>query len=287
VSGRAGTASLSSVVALTLLLGPARDALAWGLVAHRMVNEEAIAAVPEPLRAFLRAHREELSDRAVEPDTILKERDGQREKVRHFIDLDLYGPAPFAALPHSQRAAVARYGREVVEERGTLPWTLLEMHGRLVGEMREGRWSDVVTTAGHAGHYVADAFMPLHTTVNYDGQATGNAGVHKAVEHELVDARIRGYRRAVRSRLGEAAKIPYGEEHVFALLVESYRHVPEILAADEEARRKGTLASPRYLDAVDGRLRSLLVTQLTQATAELGVFWRSAWEEAGRPQPPR
>ena len=100
-----------------LLLADPAIVFGWGADAHRMINEEAVATLPEPLRAFFAAHRRELSDCAVEPDSVFRARYGRKEAVRHFIDLDLYGQPPFSELPRSYRAAVQRFGRDRVVER--------------------------------------------------------------------------------------------------------------------------------------------------------------------------
>ena len=269
-----------------LLLADPAIVFGWGADAHRMINEEAVATLPEPLRAFFAAHRRELSDCAVEPDSVFRARYGRKEAVRHFIDLDLYGQPPFSELPRSYRAAVQRFGRDTVVERGTLPWTLLRMHSRLVREMRGGDWIRAIRTAGLAGHYVADAFMPLHTTANYDGQETGQRGVHHAIEDQVVDARIETFRDHVRDRIRPASVEPFTPERVFAFLLESYSDVSVVLRADREARKLGKIGSPRYRNALDGQAGNVLTARLVSGVNTLGSFWLSAWTEAGGPAPP-
>ncbi|MBI2962208.1 MAG: hypothetical protein HYY35_00510 [Deltaproteobacteria bacterium] len=271
-----------ALVAVLLAAPPARG---WGFAAHRMIEEEAIETLSEPLRAYFREHREEISDGSIEPDTVLRARDGAREASRHFIDLDLYGAPPFADLPRSYRAAVDRFGRRAVVERGTLPWTIEQKHAELRREMREGRWPQALRTAAHAGHYVADATMPLHAVSNYDGRRTGNAGIHKAVEHDLVDERIARFRTRVRARQRPATAADYGRERVFAVIFESFAAAPELLDADRRARRLGAVGSPAYVESLDDRLGALLAARLARAVDLLGGFWQSAWEEAGRPVP--
>ena len=281
------SAARRAVAALCLALAalPAH-AHAWGLATHRAIEEEAIETLPEPLRAYFRAHREEISDWSVEPDTTLKERYGRKETVRHFIDLDLYGSPPFADLPRSYPAAVRRFGEEMVESRGTVPWTIDEKHQRLAREMREGSWRAALRTAAYGGHYVADATMPLHAVSDYDGQKSGSPGVHKAVEHDVVDARLREYVGRVRARLGPARAGAYDVDRTFGLLIESFAAAPELLAADREARRRGSLGSPEYVAALDDKARRLLTARIARAVEYLGAFWLSAWEQAGRPAPP-
>jgi hypothetical protein len=269
---------------LVVVLAAPSTAFAWGFVGHRMVEEEAIETLPGPLRDWFRAHREEISDWSVDPDTVLRERYGREERVRHFIDLDLYGRPPFADLPRSYDAAVARFGKEEVERRGTVPWTIEEKHTRLVRELREGRWHDSLKTAAYAGHYVADSTMPLHATSDYDGKASGLPGIHQAVERLVVDERIREYRQRVRAAI-RPGRASYGRNQIFAILFESYAAVPELMNADREARRRAAVETPAYPIAFDRLARPLLVRRLARAVEFLSAFWISAWEEAGRPLP--
>jgi hypothetical protein len=260
---------------------------AWGLATHRAVVETSIETLAEPLRGYFRLHREELSDWTVEPDTVLKERYGRSEAVKHFIDLDLYGTPPFAALPRSLRAALRRFGREVVDARGTVPWTIEEKRARLAGELRAGKWRAALRTAAYAGHYVADATMPLHAVSNYDGQKSGQPGVHKAVERDLVDARLAVYRRAMLGAVKPASTAGYGGiDRVFVVLGESFAAAPRLLAADREARAAGSLGSPEYVEHLDRTCGKLIVSRLDRAVELLGALWLTAWEEAGRPSPP-
>lgn len=273
------TLAASWVVAFLLL--PA-SAGAWGLATHRAIEELAIETLPEPLRGRFRAHREEISDWSVEPDTKLRELNGRGETVKHFIDLDLYGTPPFPDLPRSRRAAVERFGEETVEKRGTVPWTIEEKHAELVEELRRRDWGAALRTAAYAGHYVADATMPLHAISDYDGQKSGLPGIHKAVEHEVVDANLGEYLKIVRAKLGPA-KPSYSADGVFALVFESYTAAPELMAADREARHLGPVGSPAYVSAVDRKARGLVTGRLARAVEFLGAFWLSAWQEAGRP----
>jgi hypothetical protein len=274
-------------LALLGLLAVPSTASAWGFATHRAVIEVAIETLPEPLRGYFRAHRGELTDWVIEPDTVLKKRYGRSETVKHFIDLDLYGAPPFAELPRSYRAAVRRFGRPLVEERGIVPWTIEREHGRLARELRAGDWRAALRTAAYAGHYVADATMPLHAVSDYDGQKSGSPGVHKAVEHDLVDARLDVYRRAMRATMQPASAASYGNDRVFEALTESFTAAPQLLAADREARTAGALASPAYLERLSRKSEKLIAARLARAVELLGALWLSAWDEAGRPPPPR
>ena len=218
---------------------------------------------------------------------MLRRREGRREAVRHFIHLDLYGRPPFAGLPRSRREATEKFGPKTVAERGTLPWRILELHGRLRRELRERSWSEALRTAGLAGHYVADAFMPLHTTRNHDGRTSGLHGIHRVVEAALVDARLDRFRERAERRLRQARTPATTADHVFAILASSHSRAGMLLRAGRMAPDGRAAAGERDLDRLEAVAGEMLAGQLAEAVASLGGFWRSAWEEAGRPVPPR
>ena len=65
------------------------------------------------------------------------------------------------------------------------------MAGRLIrgfeSSKRNGQYahSDIRFFSAIIGHYVADAHVPLHAVLNYNGQLTGQTGIHNRWEDEL------------------------------------------------------------------------------------------------------
>ena len=115
------------------------------------------------------------------------------EPPRHFLDLDAYGAPPFEALPRAYDEAVTKFGPEKVHQEGTLPWRVAEMHGRLRRTFEQLARPDgpgyavdnAVFLASVMGHYIGDSYVPFHAVVNYDGQVTGQLGIHSRFESEL------------------------------------------------------------------------------------------------------
>ena len=88
------------------------------------------------------------------------------EPPQHFVDMDAFGAPPFDALPHDKDAAIAKFGKEMVEKNGLLPWRVEEMYGKLVRA-----FADVKAERAYAkdnikflsavlAHYVGDAHVP-------------------------------------------------------------------------------------------------------------------------------
>lgn len=267
-------AAVLLAAALTLLTMP-RGAAAWGDATHRRITELAIETLPEPLAAEWRAQRAALVKYSLEPDSVLRAELGAVEKVRHFIDLDAYEPAPFRTFPRTREAAVRRVGKRRSERYGTLPWVIL----RLVEELRRSRRSGDagwVRLAGHLAHYVADAYQPLHLTVNFDGQRSGARGLHRRFEDRLVDARLASYTAAARPLLKPARRVDDVGETLFAALFRSYGGVETIVAADAAAARRHGRRKKLYYDALAAGVQPLCERQIAAAAAMLGSLWLTA-----------
>src|SRR5690606_29113340 len=117
-----------------------------------------------------------ISEHAVDPD---KRRYAiTPEGPRHFIDLDNYGTYPFPELPRKWNDAVAKFGEEMVTENGIVPWHVQIMLGRLTKAFKDKNFSAIMKNSTEIGHYISDAHVPLHATSNYNGQQTGQRGIH-------------------------------------------------------------------------------------------------------------
>ncbi len=74
-----------------------------------------------------------------------------------------------------------------------MPWRVAEMHGRLRRTFEQLARPDgpgyavdnVVFFASVMSHYIGDSYVPFHAVVNYDGQVTGQLGIHSRFESEL------------------------------------------------------------------------------------------------------
>ena len=275
---------MSRCVALAMLLALAvpRPAAAWGLAAHRWVATRAAELVHERCPALVDGSRQALADAAVEPDTVLKRRDGRREGARHYLNLDHYGPPPFRDLPRDRGAAQRRFGQKTIEREGVLPWSGAALARRLRDELGRGDVATARTTAGHLAHYAADATMPLHATENYDGERTGQRGIHRRVEAALVDRDLGEYTR--RSwRVATRRPIPPegAEGALFAALEDAYGKLGTVLDADRNASRGTKIGSRLYYRRLHADLVDVMAEQLGKAAALTAALWEGACAGAG------
>ncbi len=157
----------------------------WGYDVHRRIARSAVQAVSGEFGDFLNQHIEDLSDHAADPD-FWKAND-PNEGYRHFIDADLYDEYPFDNIPKNIDSLYTKYGEENISHWGIAPWNIDDYCDKLTELFRTGKWEESISTMSSLSHYIADIHMPLHTCANYNGQFTGNEGVHFRWEATMVE----------------------------------------------------------------------------------------------------
>jgi hypothetical protein len=275
---------LLTAVAVLVVAAPA-PAHAWGFVGHRLIMARALDLLPAELKPFFQRFRDEVVIRAIDPD--LWRSVGWEDDPNHFVDFGMpeLGPYPFDRLPREYDAALEKFGAATLKRIGGLPWREAEMFGNLRREMesftRQSSYatSGVVLFSAVAGHYIQDAHQPFHATNNYDGQLTGNNGIHARFERDLIER--------FQSRLTLAPAAPVAILHprdaAFDALLASYKEVDAILAADTEAIAGKEVYDDDYFDKFFAKVKPILERRLSAAiTATAGVIV-GAWEAAGKP----
>ncbi|HEY7284606.1 MAG TPA: hypothetical protein VH497_04120 [Vicinamibacterales bacterium] len=269
-------------VASTLATTPA---FAWGFAGHRLIMTRAIDLLPQELKPFFERFRDEMVVRVVDPD--LWRNVGWEDDPNHFVDFGMpqLGPYPFAGLPRDYSQALDKFGVAELKRIGMLPWRAAEMYGHLRrgfdGFNRQSAYgtSDVVLFAAVTSHYVQDAHQPFHATNNYDGQLTGNAGIHSRFERDLIE------RFSSRLMLAPGAVTPIANprDRAFETLVDSFTHVAPILKADSAAVAGKDAYDDEYFEKFFVAVKPILEKQLSLSIAATAGVIVGAWESAGRP----
>jgi hypothetical protein len=274
-------------ILLVLLVRPG-PAAAWGFDVHRLVTDRAVALLPPAIRPFFERHRLFVVEHSIDPD-LWRTAGFAEEPPRHFLDLDAYDRWPFKALPRDYSAAVRRFGRRTVEANGLLPWRAAEIHGKLAGAFqaatdpaRPFALEDVKFFTAVLSHYAADAFVPFHATKNYDGQLTGQHGIHNRFETELV----RRYQGRLRLAPAERPPVTAARDFVFDALVSGYRLVDEVLAADRRAVAGRAEYDDEYFERFFAGVQDVLERRLTESIEGVAALVAGAWVAAGRPALP-
>lgn len=265
------------MVAAAVSLAPhATPLFAWGNQGHQMVNAAAIALLPEPLRAYFQSHHAYLIDHASDPDQRAQEL--RSEGPHHFTDMDVYGAYPFAAL---RRAFVEERQRvdPSLERDGDSLWQIDRFTTSVERDFRRGTWGELDHDLVYAAHYGADLTQPLHTTRNYDGQDSGQRGVHSRFETELVNAMASRWQLHPQP----AAAISHLRERIFDEGLASYSQIPALLRADRQASQGISVQDPRYLTRMERLAGPLAESRLQAAATFVSSLWYTAWVRASKP----
>jgi hypothetical protein len=276
-----------SLIAATLILVSfvPSPALAWGTAAHRYIMGRAIDLLPSELKPFFEANRAELVARSVDPD--LWRTVGWPEDPNHFIDFGMkeLGAFPFRDLPREYGAALEKFGPAMLDRIGRLPWREAEAFGQLrrgfEGFARDGGFAagSVVLFSGVAAHYIQDAHQPFHASVNYDGQLTGNTGIHARFERDLYER----FERRLAINPAPPKPIHNVRDFAFDTLLASYQQVDAIVKADTEAIGVKDVYDDGYFEAFFAKVQPVLERRIADSiTATAGVIV-GAWDLAGKP----
>ncbi|MFH1851199.1 MAG: S1/P1 nuclease [Candidatus Neomarinimicrobiota bacterium] len=276
-----------------IFLATGNLARGWGNEGHVLINRAAAATiVPGDFGNFIQVFADSLALHAPDPDSWKK---GDREEgYRHFIDIDLYSEYPFSDLPATQAELEQRYGREQVRKNGIAPYYIDQYCRRISDLLAAGQWQPALIPLAALGHYVADLHMPLHTVANYNGQLTGNDGIHFRWEIGLLEK----YPPTV-TAAGAVDSIADPLQECFTIVRESYLVHGRILRADSLARQVLAPADreilktynplpddTEYYAVLERESGQLAREQLNLASQRVASFWYYCWIAAGRPQPP-
>jgi hypothetical protein len=273
------------VCIVALMAASPSPALAWGFVAHRYIMGRAIDLLPPELKPFFDHFRQEVVVRATDPD--LWRNVGWEDDPNHFVDLGdpVLGPYPFVALPREYGAAVEKFGMRELRRLGLLPWREAEEFGNLrrgfEGFAKDSLYatSDVVLFSGVASHYIQDAHQPFHATNNFDGQLTGNRGIHARFERDLIERYL--------SRLTITPASPMAitnpRDTAFDVLLAGFQLVDPILKADKTAIAGRDTYDNAYFDKFFAEVRPILERRLAESISATAGMIIGAWQQAGRP----
>lgn len=265
-----------------VILALAAPAHAWDSRTHKLIARLAVDTLPQTaLRMTLAGEEYQLQDDAIAPDYALKRENGKAEAIRHYIDLEDYGPDPFANLDPDLATMRQRYGESTLERSGTLPWTIEQVASQIQEAWRNNDCRSAETLSGYVAHYIGDASQPLHTTRDYDGVGQ-DRGIHARLE-SATDASLDQLAPLARPQL-KLIQVDSVWNVAIAEIRRAQALIPVITQADRAAR---AVAPANDYHAYDHALMAqeapLLATQIADASSVLASVWLYEWKSAGSP----
>ena len=268
----------------------------WGFFGHKRINRIATFTLPPEMFGFYKEHIEYITDHAVDPDKRRYAVDGEAQ--RHYIDIDHYvheGEDPFDVVPRSWNDAVAKFSEDTLQAYGIVPWHIKVMKHRLQRAFEAKNIDLILKYSADIGHYIGDAHVPLHTTENYNGQLTGQKGIHGLWESRLVELNAEDYDYFV----GKAEYVGDIEAFIWEAVEESHRAVDSVLRIERELtaefdpdakysfeKRGNTTVSVysyEFSQEYHRRMNGMVQRRLRKAIIAVGSIWYTAWVDAGQP----
>jgi hypothetical protein len=281
--------SLLAVLAMILV-----TTASWGFLVHRTIHQLAVYQLPEAIQPFFFQNREKLVYDAPRPDQ--RRNDDSTEATKHFIDFEMYGDHASTTMPHNWDAAVKKYTRDSLLKYGYVPYHVIYMKDKLTAAFKAGNKDSILFYAADLGHYIGDAHVPLHTSVNYDGQLTNQKGLHSLWESTIPELEIESY------DLYSAHKATYLKdptEAIWKAVQSGFTMVPVMLAKETEVSAHFTEAQKYRIQMRRGRetksytaefarayaaaLKPTVNERLRQSAELIADFWYTCWVDAGKP----
>ncbi|MDA3822712.1 MAG: T9SS type A sorting domain-containing protein [Bacteroidales bacterium] len=250
----------------------------WGDVGHSMISLRAELSFNEEMSAF-HDWVDYLSDHASDPDW--RKKTDPTEKPKHYIDIDNYDSfVDDGKIPQTLDSCIAEYGSKFVGDNGSLPWATLNTYDSIVRYLKIRDIEKAKFFSADLGHYVADGHMPMHLTKNYDGQFTGNKGIHYRYEIEIIDK----YKNEINYSGSPAEEIANVGNYVFGYIYDNYEYMDSILIADDYGEEMAeNKDSDLYYAALWEKTENMTKEMFKRASHAFAELLYAAWIEAGRP----
>ena len=277
---RALAATTLIVVVCLALTGRAS---AWDSGTHRLITRIAVRLMPpSAAQHFFELNLHQLEQYSTDPDTKLKDRYGRAEERRHYIDLEIYGPNPWAELLPDRHEMIAQHGVATLDRSGTLPWTIEDVADASQRAWLRGDCNGVLKQSGYLAHYIGDASQPLHSTIHYDGYTRSDRGVHMRIEN-AVDDESRELARPVKDNVS-VQPVSDVWNVTIAEIREANTHVKTLIETDRVARGQAGNDHDKYRAILMHQQGDLIERQLARAASVLAGVWYFEWQKAGSPK---
>jgi len=271
---------------------------AWGFSAHRKIVDAAIHHLPSSLHPFFKAHGQWFHDHINDADR--RKHNVIEEGRRHYIDLDLYSHSMDSLqdwFPMAYSEATEKWSEDTLHAHGIGPWYAVKTYHRLIAAFDRQEENAILRHAVDLAHYISDLHVPLHTSANYDGKKTGQAGIHSLWETQLPEMFMDSYNLFPSGP--KANWIKQTSDAIWSSVFQSHacldsvflielkiRHAfagKSIDAYVVRGRTRQLMRSPKFANEYHTALSGQVERRMAAACTLVSSLWFSAWVEAGAP----
>jgi hypothetical protein len=264
----------------------------WGFFAHQRINRLAVFTLPQEMIGFYKKNVDYVTEAAVNPDR--RRYFAVDEAPKHYLDLDHYGDSALYSMPRFWNDAVTKYSEDTLKAYGIVPWHINKMFYQLRDAFAIRDPEKILRLSAELGHYLADAHVPLHTTENYNGQLTGQDGIHGFWESRLPELFSSEYDFFVgkaeylsNPQLAAWKAVESAHVAVDSALGEEKRLAEKFgerkFSFETKGKQSQKVYSQEYAKAYHDVLDGMVEKQMRAAIKMIGSFWYTAWVDAGQP----
>jgi hypothetical protein len=266
----------------------------WGFLVHKTCHQLAVYELPQKMQRFFYANIDSIVKYAVRPDD--RRSTDKTEAPKHFIDIEAYGDSAEWKMPLNWNDAVAKYTKDTLIKYGYVPYHVIAEKNKLTEAFKNGNADSILFYAIDLGHYVEDANVPLHTSINYDGQFTHQKGLHALWESVTPEVEITNYdlytKHKAKYLKNPSLSIWKAVRHAHDLLPNVFGIETKLSATfPDSVKYKDVFKYGKHLKyytdtfatAYGAALKPTINDQLKSSANLVADFWYTAWVDAGKP----
>jgi hypothetical protein len=274
---------LNQLILTLIAFSVCSKARAWGAKGHQIIAYVGGQLTTDG-QAFWRANLQPLRQLSTVPDRIWKGSSTKtQESPTHWFQADAYyTPENYNQIinfPASYSQAVKKYSEKTILINGTAPWRIRQLYAMSLNSFKMGDMKSALEFAGAMTHYIGDLSQPLHTSENFDGQHSGNKGIHSYFENTIITDEV-SIRRDVQLRAEQLLKDPAFLKQFSGALMDdvllgierSIGKLNEILTNDTRYGRTAAGAAKQLNLAKD---------RMADGAATLTLILNQLWRESG------
>ena len=283
-----------SLIVSVVLVGILIVGSSWGFLVHKTIHQLAVYELPAPLQSFFYTHIDKVVADAVRPDQ--RRNSDPTEATKHFIDLEMFGPDAVNKMPEEWSKAVAIFSKDSLIKYGYVPYHIIYMQSKLTEAFKQKNKDSILFYAADLGHYIGDAHVPLHTTVNYDGQLTGQKGMHNLWESTVPDIEMVQYNLYTNHK---ATYLTSPQTAIWVAVRKGFGMIDHMLETERAVSKNFTEADKFEMKMWYGKetkaytlafakayglaLKNTVNERLVESANLIADFWYTAWVDAGKP----
>ena len=265
----------------------------WGFFAHQKINRLAVFTLPQEMVGFYKYNIQYLTEKAINPD---KRRYAVKDEApRHYIDIDVYGDSAVYNMPRYWKDAVEKYTEDTLQAYGIVPYHIGRMSYWLIDAFQNRDTERILRLSSDIGHYIADANVPLHTTENYNGQLSGQYGIHGFWESRLPELFFEHYDLLT----GQAEYVENLQLYAWEAVTSAHEALDSVLLFEKKLTQKfpdskkygyeerGNLTirtySYNFSSDYHRQLNGMVEKRMRASIKMVGDYWMSCWVKAGQP----